>query len=389
MLEAETSRTPRVKTILILTDQPDRGRRLVGHLEAFGHPVVIDLLDPETLTARYEASEVGAVVADASLAHSQQLAALRAHLGRLRPRRPPFLCVLHEDTARSQVQAKALGASATLGAGQVSRRIASAFGTMTRVAAVSSPITDAVIEADEALNRIFDLGRSGAALKPSVIEKGAEIVLGAIAKADIGTWLDLVWRFDDMTHQHCLLVAGLAAGFAGQLGLRDEDRRRVTEAALLHDLGKSRIPLAILNKPDRLDADEMAVMRTHPVLGFDMLRDQGHSDPMLAVVRSHHEALDGSGYPDNLRGDRIPDLVRLITVCDVFGALIERRAYKPPLGGEEAFAILRAMEGKVDPDLVRAFQPVAEAMGASSAIPTPVRVGVPQRLPFASPAVPS
>ncbi|RZK81602.1 MAG: HD domain-containing protein, partial [Methylobacterium sp.] len=225
----------------------------------------------------------------------------------------------------------------------------------------------AIAEADTALTRIFDLGRAGRAPAPAMAAAGADLVVGALNKADIRGWLDVVWRFDDATHQHCLLVAGLAAGFARQLGLRTQDCRDLTQAALLHDLGKARIPLAILNKPARLDEAEMAVMRTHPVLGIEMLQGQDYPAAMLAVVRSHHEALDGSGYPDGLTARQIPDLVRLITVCDIYGALIERRPYKRPLSGEAAYDLLRGMTGKVDPDLVNAFKPIAEAAGSAMA----------------------
>ena len=82
---------------------------------------------------------------------------------------------------------------------------------------------------------------------------------------------------------------------------------------------------------------------------------------MLAVVRSHHEMLDGSGYPDGLTGWEIPDLVRLVTVCDIYGALIERRPYRAPMPAGKAYGILVSMAGRLDADLVRAFRPVADA----------------------------
>ena len=91
---------------------------------------------------------------------------------------------------------------------------------------------------------------------------------------------------------------------------------------------------------------------------------RGFEDEMLVVVRAHHEMLDGFGYPDGLRGDQIPDLVRLVTICDIYAALIERRAYKPPLPGGQALAILDNMEGQLDGDLVRAFRPTAMAFGS-------------------------
>ena len=128
-------------------------------------------------------------------------------------------------------------------------------------------------------------------------------------------------------------------------------------AGMLHDIGKARIPLAILEKPGRLDENEMAVMRQHPEHGLDAL---GTAEvlpaEMLDMVVHHHEYLDGSGYPHGLQGSEISDLVRIMTISDVFGALIERRSYKPPLSFDAAYQILLDMGPKLDKDLVRAFK---------------------------------
>ncbi len=104
-------------------------------------------------------------------------------------------------------------------------------------------------------------------------------------------------------------------------------------------------------------------MRTHTTLGHAILIEAGGFDAsLLSVVRHHHELLDGSGYPDKLSGEAIPDIVRLITICDIYAALIERRPYRAPLPAPEAFRILRSMEGKLDQALVRSFeQAVARA----------------------------
>lgn len=97
-------------------------------------------------------------------------------------------------------------------------------------------------------------------------------------------------------------------------------------------------------------------MRRHPQIGYDMLVAQGGFSPaLLAAVLSHHEMLDGSGYPQGLRADAISDPVRIVTICDVYAALIERRSYKPPMAPAEAFAALVGMGGKLDVDLLRAF----------------------------------
>ncbi|KAB1068123.1 HD-GYP domain-containing protein [Methylobacterium planeticum] len=380
-----------MQNFLLLTDTPARGQRLARGLSPLGLTLVVDLLDPGQDRVRPDPATVRAVISDISFATSPPIAGLRRHLDRLGGR-PPFLCLLHEDTPRSQAQAQALGATRTLRADQAERLLISTLSHLTapaeagmipaaeaeaaptplpkpapvaapRTVTAAVPVAQEIARADVALTRIFDLGRSGGAIEPHLITAGADLIEGALRNSDVRAWLDVVWRFDDATHQHCLLVAGLAAGFAKHLGLRRADCQQLTQAALLHDVGKSRIPIAILNKPGRLDADEMTVMREHPVLGHRMLRDQGYPEAMLAVVRSHHEMLDGSGYPDRLQACEIPDLVRLVTICDIFGALIERRPYKRPMAGPQAFAILEGMGGKLDQDLLRAFRPIADATG--------------------------
>ena len=351
-----------MRTILLLTDTPSRGERLARSLSSHGPSVVVDLLDPEASHINPDPYSVKAIVSDIMFTRSAPIAGLKRHLDGFGADRPPYLCLLHEDTARARLQAQALGATCTLEAEHAASRLADALAPLLAVSAGGTrPIAEVVAHADAALSRIFDLGRTGGPVPPTLTATGAELIEGALRSSDVRAWLDVVWRFDDATHQHCLLVAGLAAGFAQHLGLRRTDSEQLTQAALLHDIGKSRIPLAILNKPARLTDAEMAIMRTHPILGDEMLRDQGYGKTMLAVVRSHHELLDGTGYPDALHDGAIPDLVRLVTICDIFGALVEQRSYKRRMNGEHAYAVLTDMGGKLDQDLVRAFHPVAEA----------------------------
>jgi HD-GYP domain-containing protein (c-di-GMP phosphodiesterase class II) len=104
---------------------------------------------------------------------------------------------------------------------------------------------------------------------------------------------------------------------------------------------------------------EMSRIREHPTRGYDLLLEQGgFSEQVMDCVLHHHELLDGSGYPDGLKGDEIGDLVRITTIADIFSALIEPRAYKEALPAEDAFEIMRKMDGKLDADLMRAFRPI-------------------------------
>jgi diguanylate cyclase (GGDEF)-like protein len=145
--------------------------------------------------------------------------------------------------------------------------------------------------------------------------------------------------------EHISDVARLAHQTAQRLGLSVEDVRRVTLAAELHDVGKTAIPDAILNKPGPLDDDEWAFMRRHTLIGERIIRAAPSLATAAPLVRSTHERYDGTGYPDALIGDDIPLGSRIIAVCDAFSAMVSDRAYRPRLPVSEALAELRRCSG--------------------------------------------
>jgi putative two-component system response regulator len=136
---------------------------------------------------------------------------------------------------------------------------------------------------------------------------------------------------DRNTKGHCERLAAHAAATGLSLGLSDEDIRTLYTGGYLHDVGKIAIPDAILLKPGRLTAEEFAVMKLHPVIGDALCRRLPMLDHVRPIVRWHHERLDGSGYPDGLRGDRIPLLAEIIGIADVYDALTSVRPYKRAL----------------------------------------------------------
>lgn len=214
------------------------------------------------------------------------------------------------------------------------------------------------------LDRVFSGLVSGGPLDVAAVEQAGEEVLTGIREAGLAQWLGTVRRYHESTFQHCLIVTGVATAFGHKTGMRKADVLTLTVAGLLHDVGKAQIPIAILDKPGRLTAEEFAVVKQHPATGFDYIRAQNVvDDETLDAIRHHHEYLDGSGYPDGLAGQRINDLTRIMTVCDVYGALLERRAYKAPKSPAAALDILTAMakDGKVEYDLVRALRPCVAA----------------------------
>jgi putative nucleotidyltransferase with HDIG domain len=167
---------------------------------------------------------------------------------------------------------------------------------------------------------------------------------------------------DPSTAGHSDRVRRYSLQLADEIGLDARLRRRLSLAAKLHDIGKVGVPEAILNKPARLTVAEEAVVREHPVIGERILSPVVRNREVLSAIRHHHERLDGTGYPDGLRGDRIPLLARLIAVADCFDALTSARAYRAALSTEEAIDILRSGAGThLDPQFVHAFVGVAAA----------------------------
>jgi len=142
---------------------------------------------------------------------------------------------------------------------------------------------------------------------------------------------------DAVTAAHTWRVALYTQALAEYLGLPVEHVRRAMHAAVLHDVGKIDIPRAILAKPAALTDDEYAVIKQHAVLGHERLVRMGEDDPLiLALVRSHHERIDGSGYPDRLAGDEIPESARWFAVVDSFDAMTSLRPYRTLAGRDAA-----------------------------------------------------
>jgi putative nucleotidyltransferase with HDIG domain len=208
--------------------------------------------------------------------------------------------------------------------------------------------------------KIYEKLPAGTPLSFTDILEAENKILRAIKQTSLREWLSTVGRHHTGTYRHCLFVTGFAVAFAQHLGMREDDQRRMVRAALLHDVGKAFVPVAILDKPGKLSDDEMRIMQMHPRLGYDALAPEGGFPPeMLDVVLHHHELLDGTGYPNGLRGDQISDIVRLTTIVDIHSALVENRAYRQPFSRTEAFSMMESMHGKLDKHLLQAFRPVA------------------------------
>jgi response regulator RpfG family c-di-GMP phosphodiesterase len=172
----------------------------------------------------------------------------------------------------------------------------------------------------------------------------------------IETLVRAIEERDAYTVGHSLRTHRYALRLADALGLDRRLRKQLSLAAKLHDVGKVGVPEAILNKPGRLTSEENDLVRQHPVIGERILMPIIRNRTILGGIRSHHERIDGKGYPDGLRGDQIPLLGRLIAIPDCFDALTSNRAYRAALTTEQALEIIRAGSGsQFQPEFLRAF----------------------------------
>ena len=212
----------------------------------------------------------------------------------------------------------------------------------------------------QAMASIFDLAQTGRPPNGEKLREQSQQIIDSLSEFGLARWIDKVRLHHSATYQHCLIVTGVAAAFGQSLGFSSKDIERMTVGGMLHDIGKAMIPIEILEKPGPLTDEEWTIMRTHPSIGRDILTRSGGFDTEMAdVVAYHHEYIDGSGYPNKLSGWEIPDVVRVMTISDIFGALIERRAYKAEMPAPQAYDILCSMKTKLDMPLVRAFRDTA------------------------------
>jgi HD-GYP domain-containing protein (c-di-GMP phosphodiesterase class II) len=189
------------------------------------------------------------------------------------------------------------------------------------------------------------LGTLGEIASAAVLHTRARPALDAglrIQAERLGGMLD---RRDDYTASHSEAIVTTARAVGKRFGLPPAALAEIELAALLHDIGKVRVPDSILNKPGPLTDDERAVMNRHPIWGAELLARVPGLEPVATIVRFHHERWDGAGYPAGLAGERIPLTSRIIAACDAHHAMTSDRPYRAALSPATALAELRAGAG--------------------------------------------
>jgi len=213
------------------------------------------------------------------------------------------------------------------------------------------------LESKAAVVSMFEEVRMGKAVDVGGARQLVEDISDSVAR-NPGAIISLarLKTADDYTYMHSVAVCAMMVALAKQLKIDDTQSRQLGVAGLLHDLGKAAMPTEVLNKPGKLTDAEFDIMKTHPTEGYKMLMaSTGVDDVSLDVVLHHHEKIDGSGYPERLKGDQISLHAKMGAVCDVYDAITSNRPYKAGWDPAESLRRMAEWKGHFDPKVFQAF----------------------------------
>lgn len=185
----------------------------------------------------------------------------------------------------------------------------------------------------------------------------ASNLMNAINSTDaIAVDISALKTSDEYTFKHSVDVATMSMILAKQQGLSQKQIYEIGVAGLLHDIGKTKISLDILNKPARLTDEEFAVMKQHPVFGYRMIKDRDEfSNEICMAVLQHHEKMNSKGYPVGFPSDKITQYARILTIADIYDALVTKRPYKSAFSQREAVEMIMSMTGELDLTAMKSF----------------------------------
>ena len=193
------------------------------------------------------------------------------------------------------------------------------------------------------------------------VKQNCQSLVDVVESNNFGDILNGVRSHDDYTYVHSMRVATLLTLLGHEAGFRNNEQLIMSSGGLLHDIGKMMIPHNILNKPGKLTDEEFEIMKSHVPETMDYLKKSGDIPKgVMIIAEQHHEKLDGTGYPNGLKGKELNELARMAAIVDVFSALTDKRVYKEPMPASQAMDIITdEMAGNhLDPHYVKMFRSV-------------------------------
>ncbi|WP_181703419.1 HD-GYP domain-containing protein [Chthonobacter albigriseus] len=343
--------------LVLLTDTSEIARRTCEVLGTSGAIRQINLKQaPPLLTDSVE----GWIFA-ADLDQEGTVTAGIRHL-RERALEQPLIVVTARRDVKTSARASALGATRV-------HEISNAAGLLrdpifaNRFMAMPSPFSNdpvlmAAIAGTVAIVTETMTGRATTSASED-LNTAIDAAIASLQTKGVAAWLKALEAVHSPTYRHVLQVLAFAVSFGTLTKLPPPLLRKLAAASLLHDIGKAKLPVEILNRADRTAPGDDAILQTHVKLGFEMLRAYGERDfDILDAVLHHHEYMDGSGYPHRMKGAQIRPLTRMLTIANHYANLIEQRPSRPVRTKQDAYKRLQAMGHKLDLGLVATFKGV-------------------------------
>jgi putative nucleotidyltransferase with HDIG domain len=208
------------------------------------------------------------------------------------------------------------------------------------------------------IKNLFEQVREEGKIDEHIINQSIDPLLEQFQKEkDVVSLLLTLTNKDDYTYQHCVQVGMISYYLALWIGLPEEQALLTGKAGFLHDIGKSKIDPLILNKPDKLTEEEFNLMKNHTTFGYEIIKNSSIKNKEMSLVAlQHHERLNGTGYPNKLSGDQIHPMSRIISIADVYSAMISSRVYQKK---KDLLFVLRELHrlsfSELDPTIVHSF----------------------------------
>ncbi len=325
--------------ILIVDDQPTNVKLLQRMLEGSGFNNISTTTDSREVSALYQNNRFDLVLLDINMPHLNGFEVMAELAAVERDSYLPILVLTAQTDNETRLRALDLGAKDFLTKPFDRVEVLTRIRNMLEVRLLHNQVRD----------------------QNKILEEKVQIR----TKELLDTRLEIIRRLgraaeyrDNETGFHIIRMSKFAQSIGRSYGMSDYDAEILLHASPMHDIGKIGIPDRILLKPGQLNEEEWEIMKTHAIIGAEIL--SGHNSDLIETARiialTHHERWDGTGYPNKLAGKDIPLVGRIVAICDVFDALTSERPYKRPWSIEEALKYIEENAGKhFDPDVVTIF----------------------------------
>ncbi len=334
-----------------------------AYINLVKHYYDVRLHDVNSLT-REDINKSALIIVQVNLNDPNSIRPLKDFMALPERRHIPTLFLLREFSRREVIQANTLGATdytiypcpdsafIQIMDDLVHKTVEKAWEKLSPAQEEALKVSLKVVE------KTFHNASKGLEVCQADVKDSCSLIIEATAKDGLTDWMNAIKEHHDHTYRHSMMTCGYLVSFGMLLGVRKTDLKMLAVGGMMHDIGKARVPLTILDKPEELTPEEYEIIRKHPRDGRLILEKENWEKEIIDIAAHHHERLDGSGYPDGLKNTEISDIVRIVAIANIFSDLTDKRSRNIAMTAGGAIEKMSAMNGYLDITLVNAFRDV-------------------------------